>query len=142
MNYILTKEMCSTVNVLSPGTVSLLTPEGTGQSVFDAPLSRTELDILGPEAHDVATGDVRVFQWHINSRLFMFLAIFSSIRMVVTTLLWDCAALCKACGCFSACRKIFPRGLSFQCLWIRTTELPSLLHTMYVYDVLFCRHSV
>ncbi len=45
------------VDVLSPATVSVMVPTSPGQSPFTAPLQRIELTVLGPQTHDVATGD-------------------------------------------------------------------------------------
>eukprot|EP01094_Clydonella_sp_ATCC50884_P010693 TRINITY_DN20547_c0_g1_i1.p1 TRINITY_DN20547_c0_g1~~TRINITY_DN20547_c0_g1_i1.p1 ORF type:complete len:498 (-),score=118.88 TRINITY_DN20547_c0_g1_i1:73-1566(-) len=45
------------VDVQSAAPISILTASTAGQSVFEAPLLRWEVDVLGPQAHDVATGD-------------------------------------------------------------------------------------
>ncbi|KAL6071495.1 hypothetical protein QOT17_006216 [Balamuthia mandrillaris] len=45
------------VNVLSPATVAILLPSSSSSSIFQPPLQRIELDVLGPQAHDVVAAD-------------------------------------------------------------------------------------
>ena len=54
------------VDVLSPATVAVLVP-GVSGSIFEPPLKRIELDVLGPQMHDVATGkrERRIFVLYV-----------------------------------------------------------------------------